>query len=136
MSNFTWRNIVTFSKTLVQSYKVLKGTEGFVRRCFRKKVLYKKADLKNLAKNSPKRNYYEVLFSVTSQSATSLKKNPITVVFRWLLKIFFRTVFCVRTLAKQQKKQKYLPEYILEKSSPEKLHKIHPKETVMNSFSS
>ena len=54
-------------------------------------------------KNPPKRNYYEVLASVTSKPAISIKKYPMT-----LLKKFFRILFYVRTLVKEQKELKYL----------------------------
>ena len=47
--------------------------------------------------------YLFYLSSVTSQPATSLKKNLITVIFQWFLKRFFRMLFRVRTLVKEQK---------------------------------
>ena len=98
------------------------------------KLFQKKADLKNFTKNLLKRNYWEVLSSVTSQPATSLKKNPITVIFWWLLKRFFRILFIVRTLVKQQKELKYLTAYVLVKSWYQEFQKIHPKETMMEFF--
>ena len=110
-------------------------SEGFVRSCFSKKLIRK-----ILQKIHPKETIIEVLFSVTSQPATSLKKNPITVIFfkshifLWLLKRFFRMLFCVRALVKQQKELKYSSAYILEKSWSEEFHKIHPKEAMVDSF--
>ena len=61
-------------------------------------------------------------------------KNPINFIFQWLLERFFRKLFCVRAMVKEQKEQKYSPEDVLEKSWYEKFHKIHPKETVIKSF--
>ena len=104
-------------------------SEGFVRSCFSKKLIRK-----ILQKIHPKETIIEVLFSVTSQPAASLKKNSITVIFWWILKRFFRMLFCVRALVKQQKELKYSSAYILEKSWSEEFHKIHPKEAMVDSF--
>ena len=68
------KNTVTSSRTLVKPRKGLDVTERFARSCFEK--FLKKADLKISTKNSPKGNYYEVLSSVTSKPASSLKKPP------------------------------------------------------------
>ena len=120
VSKFTCSSTVTASQS---------PSEGFVRSCFSKKLIRK-----ILQKIHPKETIMEVLFSVTSQPATSLKKNPIAVIFRWLLKRFFRMLFCVRALVKQQKELKYSSAYILEKSWSEEFHKIHPKEAMVDSF--
>ena len=120
VSKFTCSSTVTASQS---------PSEGFVRSCFSKKLIRK-----ILQKIHPKETIIEVLFSVTSQPAASLKKNPITVIFRWILKRFFRMLFCVRALVKQQKELKYSSAYILEKSWSEEFHKIHPKEAMVDSF--
>ena len=90
--------------------------------------------MKNFTKIHPNKNYSEVLSSATSKPAILQKKNPMRVIFRWLLKRFLRTVFCVRTLVKKEKERKFLPKYVLAKSRTENFHKIHPKETVLKSF--
>ena len=120
VSKFTCSSTATASQS---------PSEGFVRSCFSKKLIRK-----ILQKIHPKETIIEVLFSVTSQPATSLKKNPITVIFGWLLKRFFRMLFCVTALVKQQKELKYSSAYILEKSWSEEFHKIHPKEAMVDSF--
>ena len=57
------------------------------------KAILEKPDLKKLTENSNERNYYEVLSSVTSQPATSLKKNPLHGYFPMTFgKIFQKTV--------------------------------------------
>ena len=52
------------------------------------KMFYNKADLKNSTKHSLERKCNEVLFSVRSRPATLTKRNPITVIFWWLLQGF------------------------------------------------
>ena len=117
---FTCRNTVTSSRTLVKSHKGLQRDSP--------KAVLEKSCHKNFPKYSPKRNYYAVLSPVDSQPTTSLKKNPMTVIFWWLLKRFY-----FRTLVKEQKKLKYSP-YVLKQSWSEEFHTIHPKETVMKSY--
>ena len=68
-------------------------SEGFAPSCFRKTLIWKV-----LQKIHPKGTIIEILSSVTWQPTTSLKKNPITVIFLWLLKRFFRILFYVRAL--------------------------------------
>ena len=60
-------------------------------------MFYKKADLKNLTKHSLERNCDEVLFSVKSQPANLLKKNPISYFLITFARLFI-ILFCVKTL--------------------------------------
>ena len=73
VSKFSCTNTVTSSRTLVKSRKVFQKDSP--------KAVLGKADLKHFTKNSPKRDYYEFLSSVTSQPATSLKKNTFSEYF-------------------------------------------------------
>ena len=126
-SKFLWTNTVTSSRALVKSHKVLQKDSP---EAFLEKKLIWEIPRKILRKET----IIEVLSSVTSQPATSLKKNSITVIFRWLWKRFFRILFYVRALIKQQKELKYSAAYVLEKSWSEEFHKIYPKETMVESF--
>ena len=113
---FTCRNTVTSSRTLVKSHKG-------IQKCLPEAILEKSCSEK-FTKNSPKRNYCEDFSSVTSQAATSWEKNLVTVIFQGLLARFFRILFCVRTLVKEQKKLKYLPKYVLGQRWFEEFHKM------------
>ena len=97
-------------------------SEGFAQSCFKKKLIWKV-----LQKIHPKGTIIEILSSVTSQPAASQKKKSITVIFWWLLKRFFRKLFYVRTLVKEQKELKHSSAYVLVKSWFEKFHKFIQK---------
>ena len=104
-------------------------SEGFAQSCFKKKLIWKV-----LQKIHPKGTIIEILSSVTSQPAASLKRNPMRVIFWWLLKRFFRILFCVKALVKQQKELKYSSSCVLEKSWSEELLKIYRKEAMVEPF--
>ena len=90
---FTRGNAVTSSRTLVKQPQGLIARDGFALSCLNKK----EADLWNFAKNLPKRNYYAVLSSVTSQPETSLKKTHQGYFLMTFENIFQNTVLCQNT---------------------------------------
>ena len=119
VSKFTCTNTVTSSRTLVKSHKVFQKDPP-------KAVLEKNWSGKFHEKFTQNRLLWSSFFSYLT-TCNFTEKTPITVVFEWLLKRFFRILFYVRTLVKQQKELKYSSAYVLGKSWFEEFHKIHPK---------
>ena len=125
VSKFTCTNTVTSSRTQVKSHKVFQKDSP--------EVVSEKSWFEKFHKKFTQRNYHEFLSSVTSQLTTSLKKNPITVIFWWILKVFQNAFLCYNT-GKATEGTEVFVRICFSKSWSEEFHKIHPKETMMKFF--
>ena len=125
VSKFTCTNTVTSSRTQVKSHKVFQKDSP--------EVVSEKSWFEKFHKKFTQRNYHEFLSSVTSQLTTSLKRTPSQLSSDEFWR-FFRMLFYVITLAKQQKELKYSSAYVLVKADLKNFTKFIQKKLWWSSF--
>ena len=128
VSNFTLRNTVPSSRTLVKCHKDLKGTEGFARSCFRKKLIWKVSQ-----KITTKETIMKSFFQLRHNLQRHWKRTQSQLFSDDFWKDFQNTVLYQNTGKGTEGTEKFARVYFRKKVIW-KFYKIHPKETATKSF--
>ena len=128
VSNFTLRNTVPSSRTLVKCHKDLKGTEGFARSCFRKKLIWKVSQ-----KITTKETIMKSFFQLRHNLQRHWKRTQSQLFSDDFWKDFQNTVL-YRNIGKGTEGTENSPEYILEKRWSESFTKFIRKKLRRSPF--